>query len=81
MNSTINTNRTSPEHTSIIELFTTEHKITSYEILREYYKARGAEITDVFPEINEEEDRDNYITIMASDVSKDYIKVLNAIGE
>lgn len=81
LNSTINTNRTSPEHTSIIELFTTEHKITSYEILREYYKARGAEITDVFPEINEEEDRDNYVTIMASDVSKDYIKVLNAIGE
>lgn len=75
------------KQTSIIKFFTVENKYTSYDIIKAYYEARGAEIIDFIPEdiIEEESDNQKEKTeiekVCFEDISLDYVKVLNIIGE
>lgn len=67
------------EQTSIIKFFTVEQKYTSYDILKEYYEAKGAKLVDRLPD--DEEELKEVEKIEFSDISSDYVKVLNIIGE
>lgn len=65
--------------TTIIKYFSVELKYTTYDILECYYKARGAEITNLMPK--EEDEIEVAEKVEFSDISSDYVKVLSIIGE
>lgn len=68
----------------IIEYFTSDVNTTfnSYVVLRASYEARGAEIIDQMPISDDpEKEGKEIIQVTLNDISKDYTKVLEAIGE
>ena len=75
------------KQTSIIKFFTVENKYTSYDVIKAYYEARGAEIIDFIPEDIVEKESDNQEEkieiekVCFEDISLDYVKILNIIGE
>lgn len=68
---------------SIIKFFTVEHKFSSFDIIQQYYKSRGASIITELP--REEDLKEMKIEIHEKvtfeDMSKDYVKILSIIGE
>ena len=69
--------------TAMIKYFTVTPKYTSYDILKTYYEARGAEVIDKLSE--EDENKEDNIVIAEkiefNDIASDYVKVLSIIGE
>lgn len=67
------------EFESVTKYYTTEHKFSTYEVVAQHYKSRGATIVDVLPD--DAEERKEMTKILAEDLVKDYTSVLEIIGE
>ena len=68
------------QQTSIIKFFgQVQMKYNSYDILEQYYTARGATIVTELPKQEEETVVDEKITFQ--EISSDYVKILSIIGE
>ena len=67
------------EQYSIIKYFTSDHTITTYDVVNEYYKARGAQIVNDESTVDKSIEISEYIK--AEDLVLDYTRVLEMIGE
>lgn len=61
---------------AVIKYFTSPQRFTTYEVVEQHYKSRGADVVNIKPE-----DGTEYISVMAEDLVKDYTKVSEMIGE
>lgn len=68
------------EQMNIIKYYTTEHTLTTYEVVEEYYKARGAQVVND-DSVLIDENVDLSECIYANDLVLDYTRVLEMIGE
>ena len=69
------------QQTSIIQFFgQTQLKYSSFDILEQYYTARGAVVVTELPD-QEEEDKIVDEKVTFQEISSDYVKVLSIIGE
>lgn len=71
---------------SLIKFFKANRFITSYDIMKQYYTSRGAEILDAEPVYQDEEEEAKMKELIEkvwteNEVANDYIKVLQMIGE
>ena len=65
---------------NLVQYFTTPQTFTTYEIMEQYFKSRGAEVIPFTP--TKEEDKEFVDEVwMVDDVVRDYVKVLSMIGE
>lgn len=68
----------SPEKRELVEFFSRKQEVTSYDVLKTWYEARGAKVlNDDIKEISE----GDVIKVSFQDILDDYTKVLEAIGE
>lgn len=87
MNSITNGQDNASYQKRLVDYFTTEvnNKFNSYVVLKASYEARGAKVIDQLPpkSDNDEDDqeKEEIIEVSFEDISKDYTKVLEAIGE
>lgn len=61
------------QNTAIIEYFATEPKFTCYDVLTQFYKARGAAVVD---KLDEPVD----LEVKQEDIISDYTKILEILG-
>ncbi len=67
----------SNKQAAIVECFSTAPRISTYDIMKEYYSSRGATILNLSPEIDMPEVTQ---VITFEDISRDYVKILELIG-
>lgn len=63
---------------TIVKFFSEPEKYSSYDIIKQHYISRGANVVEILPDDPEIEVKEK---IMFDNISKDYVKILDIIGE
>ncbi len=63
---------------AIVNFFSKQEKYSSYDIIKQHYESRGAEVVEILPDDPDIEVKEK---ILFEDISKNYVKILDIIGE
>ena len=64
---------------AIVNFFSKPEKYTSFDIMKQHYISRGATVVEILPEEGSEIEIKE--KVLFEDISKDYVKILDIIGE